>query len=770
MSIELLPFQAKASESIAKRHLELISDEFRPMVHRHWDVPFYQALSALTGAGKTPILADSVTQIRANLANEPIVLWISKAKAVVDQTFSNFDAGGKYSHLIDGFLITYLNDLKPDVIEDDSIPFIALATVGSFNQKGRSEGTLKVHQTDIDSANDSLWTLLKNRISKSNTRRPLVLVYDEGHNLSDQQTELLLELEPDAILVASATMKTPGRLGKMIDRLKEHSWSDEKLVTSVPSKAVVEAGLVKKQVVLGGYSSIMEAALNDMLDQMEVVTEKAAAMGAGFLPKAIYVCRTNISQDDGTLDNSMRPFRERKAPPILIWRHLVEERGIAPSEIAVYCDLKFDRKNNPPPEDFILFSGGEDDFNIFTSGNFRHIIFNQSLQEGWDDPSCCFAYIDKSMGSTIQVEQVIGRVLRQPGAKHYPDYDLNTANFYIRIDDKQIFPQILQTVRKRIAAEMPEVKISSYTNPKGRQQMTIFPKEVKCMPQIHIDSDSAVEPLNEAINLLSDYRSDKVNTIGKGELIKAVQGIGDGTKAVIETQDTPHSNRITARWLLRRSIQSLYPEAIKTIDWSNPKFDAKIEMTSPAASILKDYADKLTDIYLENSDLVFEDENPYTVSSLFIDPAKVENFDNSIHSGYSDLKENELLVARAIDETGFLWARNPSNGGFSIPLLDKGDTRNFYPDFLVWKENIIFAIDPKGDHLISKAAALKLLDIRDDKNNRRIIVKLITQGKWEDTLSPKSPLGFTVWSMKAGKPRPKYCTSINEAIQTCLKV
>jgi hypothetical protein len=34
---------------------------------------------------------------------------------------------------------------------------------------------------------------------------------------------------------------------------------------------------------------------------------------------------------------------------------------------------------------------------VFSAGNYKHIIFNLSLQEGWDDPACAFAYIDKSM-------------------------------------------------------------------------------------------------------------------------------------------------------------------------------------------------------------------------------------------------------------------------------------------------------------------------------------------------------------------------------------
>lgn len=43
------------------------------------------------------------------------------------------------------------------------------------------------------------------------------------------------------------------------------------------------------------------------------------------------------------------------------------------------------------------------------------MIFNLSLQEGWDDPLVYFAYIDKSMESTIQVEQIIGRLPSSAG-------------------------------------------------------------------------------------------------------------------------------------------------------------------------------------------------------------------------------------------------------------------------------------------------------------------------------------------------------------------
>lgn len=770
-SIQLFPFQVKASEKIAHRFGELAADLMRPMVHRYWSVPFYQALSALTGAGKTPILADAVAQIRTLVAGEPLILWISKSKAVVDQTFSNLESGGKYSHLLEGFMIGYLSDLRPDLVRDSTAPFIALATVGTFNQKDRADGTLRVHKVDEDKADDSLWTVLRERKSAAGERRPLIVVYDEGHNLSDQQTDLLLELEPDAILVASATMRTPGKLGRMIERLKEHGWDDDRLVTAVPSRDVVEAGLVKRQIILGGYATAMEAVLNDMLDDMASATRKAEQLRAGFTPKAIYVCRTNISQDDGSADNPSRPFTERTAPPILIWRYLVEQKGVDPSDIAVYSDLKIDRKNHPPPEDFVLFSGGEEDFAVFSAGDYHHIIFNLSLQEGWDDPACGFAYIDKSMGSAVQVEQVIGRVLRQPGAQHYSDPDLNTANFYIRMDNKQAFPQILETVRKKIAAEIPEVRLDGYSDQRDRNRTRIEPKEEKSIPEIHIDADDAVEPLLTQIALINDYRGDEKNTVGKGELLTAVQNIGDGSKASVVSRETPHSNRVMARWILRRGIQALYPEVVKTIDWSDGRFDARVEITSAAAETLRAAAEKLVDVYIENCDLAFEEENLYTVGPVITNPNKIERFENALHEGYSDLNALESDVARTLDSTGFPWVRNPANGGYSIPLLEKGSNWNFFPDFLIWKDDVIIALDPKGEHLISKDSGIKLLNIRDEKGKRRVVVRLLTQGKWADPKQQTSQKGYTVWSISnAGKPKSRYSETLEDAVLTGLKV
>jgi type III restriction enzyme len=150
-------------------------------------------------------------------------------------------------------------------------------------------------------------------------------------------------------------------------------------------------------------------------------------------PKVIYVSNTNIIAETGERDDPLLLFEQRKSRPITIWKYLTGKYKIDPDDIAVYCDLKVDLRF-PLPDNFHLFSGGDNDYNDFIAGNYHHIIFNLSLQEGWDDPECYFAYIDKDMGSRDQVTQVLGRVLRQPMTHHFSNTDLNTAHIYVHAD------------------------------------------------------------------------------------------------------------------------------------------------------------------------------------------------------------------------------------------------------------------------------------------------------------------------------------------------
>src|ERR1039458_1770327 len=189
--MELFPFQIEAATQIAERFQTYAQDPLT--VTRSKTVPFYQNLSSITGSGKTVILADAVEQMRSRLPIEPIVLWLSKGRVVVWQTYNNLSAG-KYADLLGGYQVKALLECKAADVEDSTQALLLVATVGKFNQKDKDQGGRKIFKVALDVAEQSLWDLLKTRKDGQGRRRPFIVVYDEGHNLSDHEHNLLLQL------------------------------------------------------------------------------------------------------------------------------------------------------------------------------------------------------------------------------------------------------------------------------------------------------------------------------------------------------------------------------------------------------------------------------------------------------------------------------------------------------------------------------------------------------------------------------------------------
>jgi type III restriction enzyme len=262
--MDLYPFQTDVASHVAEKFSEYHVNPL--MVDSTRNVPFFQNISAITGAGKTLILADTITQMRLRLPAEPVVLWISKGRVVVSQTFTNL-RDGKYSEFIPNFNVIPLLDCRPNHIEDKSQALLLVATVGKFNQSDMDKGDRRVYKESFDIADTSLWNLIRTRQLPNGIRRPLLIIYDEGHNFSNQQTELLLQLNPDAIISASATMRIPEIFNKrVVQRLiDDGNWSANDFTIMVKSSEVVKSGLIKKYREFGGYITPMEFAINELI-------------------------------------------------------------------------------------------------------------------------------------------------------------------------------------------------------------------------------------------------------------------------------------------------------------------------------------------------------------------------------------------------------------------------------------------------------------------------------------------------------------------------
>ncbi|MDR1938560.1 MAG: DEAD/DEAH box helicase family protein [Tannerellaceae bacterium] len=768
--MNIYSFQSTISTIIANKFKEYMENPlFRT---RDEVVPFFYNLSAITGAGKTLILADSITQMRMQLPLEPIVLWISKGKVVVSQTYNNLSAG-KYSEFVPGFSIIPLLDCKVENIESEDTALLLIATVGKFNRKDMNKGDRMVFRVNLDNADLSLWDMLKARKTSSGLKRSLFIVYDEGHNLSDQQTKLLLELNPEAIISASATMRIPEILHKRVMQriMDDKGWKQSDFFITAKSSDVVDKGLIKKHIAFGGYVTPMEIAIDELVDDYNKLCEYNASNNIGFKPKAIYISNTNIIAETGAKDNHLLPFDERKSSPILIWKHLVKRCGIDPNDIAIYCDLKTD-PHFPVPNSFHLFSGNENDYDRFITEDFHHIIFNLSLQEGWDDPQCYFAYIDKDMGSKDQITQVLGRVLRQPSSKHFPNVDLNTAHIYVRTDSKNAIDEVIKEIRQKLASETPEIHLTIYKGDSSeKNNCKVAPRKSKKLPLTTIEAEYAIEPIRFIVDSIPDFGSDQVNTVGNGARLKLMETIGSSNKPKDkdnEWVEVRHTNRITVRWLFKRELQKYFPKITNLCDTERALFDALVEYSSVAAGIIKAKAKEIVDTYIEYSVIIQDSANTFTVSDVYIDPQNAHAFSYSLHEKYSDFNPFELEFANELDRSKKTWFRNPKQGCFSIPLLDKGDTNNFNPDFIVWNNRKIIAIDTKGEHLIAKDAARKLFSLKKYGKGADLIIRLVTHGEWENEREQTKKDGYTVWEIKNGRVIGHYVLSLKDCVACCL--
>lgn len=748
--LELFQFQQTAASQIADR---FISYHANPATvgrrNDRKDVPFYQALSSITGSGKTAILAQAVGEISTLLDPAPVILWLSKGKVVVAQSFVNLSDGGKYSHLLGDSSVRLLGEFRSEDVENSDSASIYFATVGTFNQRDRDSSSLRVYRSEVDTTETSVWEALKHRADGNGSRRPLVVVYDEAQNLSNQQTDLLLELDPSAFLLASATLQFPPRFGsEVIEPLRANGITDADLVTSIASSVVVQSGLVKATITLDGLNSPMEETVATMLSDMAAVEQDALVEGVGFRPKAIYVTNTNVVEgDDGMSDDPKQPFDQRQAPPVLIWRYLVENHGVAPDEIAVYADLKTHR-DFPLPESFHLFAGGESDYSRFADGNFKHIVFNLALQEGWDDPEVYFAYVDKSMNSRVQITQVVGRVLRQPGAVHYAPETLNTAHFYVRLDRNSVFADIVREVRSGLGGSAPEIRVVASGSGKERP-VPYKPKDHFTVPKIALASSHAQSAVEQVMTKLANYTSDRENTQATGSRRTVSQLVGQDAVVDSEWIDFEFASRVSVRWVFRREVSRNFRPALSVVDSDGPRFDAKVGVGSVAYKQIVDIASQAVDEFVDFAQIKQQRRNEYQVGNFLARPSDVEMFSNAAHEGYDALNALERPFARALDETGFPWCRNPSQTGYKIPLLSPGGTVWFYPDFLLWANGVAFCLDTKGEHLIESDAGRKLLSILPAVGVEVTVeVKLISKGRWGADRLRTSPDGFTLWGVR----------------------
>ncbi len=331
---------------------------------------------------------------------------------------------------------------------------------------------------------------------------------------------------------------------------------------------------------------------------------------------------------------------------------------------------------------------------------------------------------------------------------------------------------MLTEVSNKLASDAPDIRLIRKA-PEKAPPIQLLPKEDRCVPETAYDTQEASRQIRSILARMSDYRlDDGRNTRSDGARLVVSRHLGEKDARVGEWEHFGHSGTVSARWLFQREVRNRFPGALGVAPTSEAKFDARIGFDSNAHRHIEQLAQDVVEAYVDNVFLQQRRLDPYHVGSILVRRDEMQAFDHALHDGYDGLNALEVIFARALDKTGLPWCRNPPRTGYGIPLITKGATSNFYPDFLVWKDDAVVAIDTTGGHLLDEKMSRKLLTVAPAKNSTsRLIIRFISQGNYDAPRARKNGAGFTLWGIKQdGSPRWTHYPDIESAVEAALHV
>lgn len=386
------------------------------------DVP-YCCLRLPTGGGKTLLGAHAVKLAADHYVerDRPLVLWLTPSRIIAEQTAAALknpahpyrlaldDAFGGAVRVLD---INERRLATPQDFADKVVIFVG--THQAFNV--RETGDRNVYADDeafephfrgavppnltVNADGDRAGKVALSFANLLRWHRP-VLILDEAHNfVTGLSGEVKQRLNPACVIEFTATPRP-----------------ESNTIYNASARALRDAEMIKLPILMTAHQT-WEAAVDGALARRASLAAKAAADPGPYLrPITLFQAQPATAGADATVDK--------------LKAHL-ESIGVNPRSIAVATGdtRELDGIDLMQP-----------------ASPIEHVITVAALKEGWD---CSFAYVFCSLaniGSEGAVEQLLGRVLRQPYAKRRADPDLNQAYAHL---SSQVFVATAEKLKDRL--------------------------------------------------------------------------------------------------------------------------------------------------------------------------------------------------------------------------------------------------------------------------------------------------------------------------------
>ncbi len=394
-----------------------LKSSFTPLTGFDKTMPYF-CLRIPTGGGKTYLGAKAVSLVNNRLLHteHSVILWLVPSKAIRDQTLdalSNLDHP-YHEALREAGPVTVMDldgakALNRSTLESSTVVIVATRQAFQVGNEDirkvyESSGTLMPLFDDLTPAQkenllpDDDGNIPFSLANALRLRRPFIIV-DEAHNSRTELAfETLAKFHPSGIMELTATPDTQKTPSNVL-----HTVSAVELKVEEMIKLPIQLECVPDAEKCLGYAI-------DQRNQLEALAGPEIADGAPYLRPLVLI--------QAEANSSTKETRNTE----WVKQQLVQNHKISETEIAVATGSE--RGLEKLQEEY---AGG-----IFSPEcPVKFIITQKALAEGWD---CAYAYILVSMAelrSSTAVEQLLGRILRQPNAKCFGAEELNRSYAYV---------------------------------------------------------------------------------------------------------------------------------------------------------------------------------------------------------------------------------------------------------------------------------------------------------------------------------------------------
>lgn len=381
-------------------------------------------LKVPTGGGKTWLAVSAVSRVMGRYLdrNTGFVLWIVPNEAIYTQTLRHLkDRQHPYRQALDraaaGRVKVMEKTDRLDARDVESSLCVMLLMLQSANRETQDslkmfqdrgdvhgffppEGEQQAHAAELErtpnlSAYADLFPMVKDSLGNALRIIRPVVVLDEGHRaISDLAFRTLYGFNPCFVLELTATPQDVQPRGGKSPRDGRYA----NVLVEVTGRELDREGMIKMPLNLDPrQGNDWKATLNAALARLNALDADARQLRAD---TGRYIRPIMLIQVERT-GADQRESGHIHAEDVKEW---LLTAGFDQAEIAIKTAQQNDL-NDPENQDLLS-----------PTNRVRAIITKQALQEGWD---CPFAYVLCSLAASTNLKamtQLVGRILRQPGA------------------------------------------------------------------------------------------------------------------------------------------------------------------------------------------------------------------------------------------------------------------------------------------------------------------------------------------------------------------